>query len=88
MTLSLRPGMNACTFIADGLYRYLKEHRGEEPVELVLHPEHKRVLRDELRVPRTGIAYDGCCFKNIPVLEDPCCRTPRLVTEDGLRWEL
>jgi hypothetical protein len=88
MTLSFRPGMSACASITDGLYRYPKEHRGEEAVELILHPEHKRELRDKLRVPRTGIAYDGCCFNNIPVLEDPCCRTPGLVTEDGQRWEL
>lgn len=88
MTLSFRPGMSARACITDGLYRYLKAHGGEEPVELVLHPEHRRVSRDELRVPHTGIAYDGCCFNDVRVLEDPCCRTPWLVTEGGQRWEL
>jgi hypothetical protein len=76
MTLGVRPGMSACAFITDGLYRYLKEHRGEEPVELVLHPGHKRMLRKELGIRRSGVTYDGCWFNNIPVLEDPCCRTP------------
>lgn len=88
MALAFRPGMSACAFITDGIYRYLKEHRGEEPVELVLHPEHKRVLHDEPHTPRSGIQYDGCTFNNILVLEAPCCRTPWLVTEEGQRWEL
>jgi hypothetical protein len=88
MTLSFRPGMSACAFITDGLYRYLKEHRGEQPVELVLHPEHKRMLRDELHMRCSGIQYDGCEFNGIPVPEAPCCRTPWLVMEDGQRWEL
>ncbi|MFM0341150.1 hypothetical protein [Paraburkholderia fungorum] len=76
MTLSFRPGMSACAFITDGLYRYLKEHRGEQPVELVLHPDHKRMLCDELHMRRSGVHYDECEFNGIPVLEDPCCRTP------------
>lgn len=80
MTLSFRAGMSACAFVVDGLYRYLKEHKGEEPVELVLRPEHKRVLSDELRVGGLGVRYDTCSFNNIPVLEDPCCRVPWLVT--------
>jgi hypothetical protein len=57
-------------------------------VELVLHPEHKRMLRKELSIQRFGVTYDGCWFNGIPVLEDPCCRAPWLVTEDGQRWEL
>lgn len=76
MTLAFRPGMGVCSFIIDGLYRYLKEHRGEEPVELVLHPEHKRMLCDELQLRYRGAQYDGCEFNGIPVLEDPCCRSP------------
>lgn len=32
MTLSFRPGKSARTFTTEGLYRYLTEHRGEEPV--------------------------------------------------------
>jgi hypothetical protein len=83
MTLSFRPDMSACAFIVDGLDRYLKEHEGEEPAELVLHPEHKRVLGDELRVRRAGVTFDLCSFNNIPVLEDPCCRVLWLVTADG-----
>lgn|GEM_PF-5948926 len=27
MTLSSRPGMSACAFSTEGLYRYLEEHR-------------------------------------------------------------
>jgi hypothetical protein len=61
MTLSFRLGMSACAFITDGLYRYLKEHWGAGPVELVLRPEHKSVLSDELHVLLTGIAYNGVC---------------------------
>ncbi|VVD28836.1 protein of unknown function [Paraburkholderia dioscoreae] len=41
--------------IADGLCRYLKEHRGEEPVERVLHPERKRKLCNELRMRHKGV---------------------------------
>lgn len=37
MTLSFRSGMSAGAIITDGVCRYLKEHRGEEPVEVVLH---------------------------------------------------
>jgi hypothetical protein len=65
MTLSFRPGMSACAFITDGFSRYLKEHRAEEPVELVLHPEHNRALRDELHMRHAGVMYDGYCFNNI-----------------------
>ena len=57
--------MSVCAFITDGLCRYLKEHRGEEPAEPVLHPEHKRMFRDEVRAPRAGVIYDGCCFNSI-----------------------
>jgi hypothetical protein len=75
--------MSAYAFITDALYRYLKEHRGEEPVELVLHPAHKRMLCDELRMRHAGVACDGCWFNNIPVLDDSCCRAPWLVTKTG-----
>lgn len=69
MTLSFRPGMSACAFITEGLYRYLKEHRGEEPVELVLHPDHKRMLCDDLRMRRIDVTYDGCWFKTFRYLK-------------------
>ncbi|MFM0169224.1 hypothetical protein [Paraburkholderia sediminicola] len=88
MALSFRPDLSACAFIVDGLYRYLKEHEGGEPAERVLHPQHKRVLNDELRVRRAGITYDAYSFNNIAVLEDPCCRVPWLVTAEGHRWDL
>jgi len=88
MTLSFQPRMDVCAFILNGLCRYLKEHEGDEPVELVLHPEHKRMLREELRVPRAGVDFDGCEFNGLPILEAPCCRTPWVVSHDGQRWEL
>lgn len=67
---------------------YLKEHGGEEPAELVLHPEHIRMLSDELGVRRAGVRFDLRSVNNIPVLEDPCCRVPWLLTANGWRWDL
>lgn len=83
-----QPHMSVCAFIVNGVYRYLKEHEGEEPAELVLHPEHKRMLREELREPRAGVEFDGCEFNGLPIIEDPCCRMRWLVSDDGQRWEL
>jgi transposase len=48
MTFGFPPGMSACSLIVDKPYRYLKEYREKEPAELALHPEHRRVLSDEL----------------------------------------
>lgn len=78
----------ACAFITDWLYRYLKEHGGEEPVGLVLHAAHKRALREELPVPRAGVQFDGREFNGMPVLEGPCWRSSWLAGEGGQRWEL
>lgn|GEM_PF-4831095 len=54
-------------------------------MELILHPEHKRMLCDELHLRHSGGQYGECEFNGIPVLEDPCCHTPWLVTEEGQR---
>lgn len=69
--------MGVCAYIIDGLYRYLKEHRGEEPAELVLHPEHKRMLCDELQLRHRGAQYDGCEFNGIR------CSKPRAAAPPG-----
>jgi len=57
-------------------------------VELVLHPDHERMLCDELHMRHSDVRYNGREFNGIPVLEEPCCRTPWLLNEDGQRWEL
>jgi hypothetical protein len=88
MALTFRAGMSAYAFVVNGLYQYLQVHEGREPAELALHPKHRRVLLEELQAPQAGVVFDGCEFNGIAVIEDPCCRTPWLVNDDGERWEL